>query len=254
MHSLLKYRLKRLKRSVLAKMALVSPKFLPLLATPAPLMKMEYRGSTQSKTLIIFLPGIGDLAEDFERRGFIDDMRRHGIAADAVAIDAHYGYYAARVIHERMTDDVIASARAAGYEQIWLAGVSLGGFGAASYASRHPSHITGLVLLAPYLGGAALIGEIASAGGMKNWEPGNVSEGDYQRALWIWFKHHFANDTPALRIYLGCGTRDMFVRANALLAEVLPQEQVFLIPGGHDWRIWKKIWQKFLAGRTTLIC
>jgi pimeloyl-ACP methyl ester carboxylesterase len=252
MRSPLRYRLKRLKRSVLAKMAVVSPRFLPLLATPAPLVKMEYRGSEQSKTLIIFLPGIDDLAEDFERRGFIDDMRRHGIAADAVAIDAHYGYYAARVIHERMTDDVLASARAAGYEKIWLAGVSLGGFGAASYASRNVSQVTGLILLAPYLGGAALIREIAGAGGMKNWEPGNVSQDDYQRALWKWFKHHFTNDTPALRIYLGCGTRDMFARAHALLAEVLPEEQVFVIPGGHNWRVWKMIWQKLLAGRSTL--
>jgi pimeloyl-ACP methyl ester carboxylesterase len=254
MHSLLKYRVKRLKRGALAKLALFSPRFSPLLAAHEPLLKMEYVGGKQSRTLIILLPGIGDVAEDFERRGFIDDLRHQGIAADVVAVDAHYGYYAARVIHERMTDDVIASAHAAGYEQIWLAGISLGGFGAASYAARHSSKITGLLLFAPYLGSQAVIKEIANAGGIEQWEPGSVSEGDYQRALWTWFKHHFANGDPALQIYLGYGTRDMFARANALLADVLPRDRVFLIPGGHDWRTWKKIWRMFLAGRKTHLC
>jgi pimeloyl-ACP methyl ester carboxylesterase len=213
---------------------------------------MEYSNDAQGKRLIIFLPGIGDLAEDFERRGFIDELRRRDIAADAVAVDAHYGYYAERVIHERMADDVIASACAAGYEDIWLAGISLGGFGAASYAARHPSHIKGLLLLAPYLGSGTLISEIADAGGMKNWEPGNIPESDYQRALWMWFKGHLASENPALQIYLGYGVGDMFARAHGLLAEVLPQDQVFSIPGGHDWRTWKKIWRSFLASREHL--
>lgn len=251
MHSLFRYQVKRLKRSTLARLARLSPRFRPLLSARAPLVQMEYRGSLQSRTLIIFLPGINDVAEDFERRGVIDDLRRHGIAADAIVVDAHYGYYAERVIHKRMADEVIASARAAGYEQIWLAGVSLGGFGAAFYVSQYPSHITGLLLFAPYLGSGTLIEEIANAGGMKNWEPGHVAEGDYQRALWAWFKHYFATDNPACRIYLGYGTRDMFAPANALLADVLPQDRVFSIPGGHDWRTWKKIWQMFLAGWKT---
>jgi pimeloyl-ACP methyl ester carboxylesterase len=253
MDSLLNYRLKRLQRGVFAKLALLSSRFHPLLQPSVPLVKMEYRGATQSKNLIIFLPGIDDVAEDFERRGFIDDMRRHGIGADAIAVDAHYGYYASRAIHTRITDDIIASAYETGYERIWLAGVSLGGFGAASYAARHTSHIAGLLLLAPYLGGRELVGEIACAGGIRQWEPGVVREGDYQRALWTSFKQGFASNQAELPIYLGYGKRDMFEQANTLVADVLPPQQVFAIPGGHDWRTWKQLWQMFLENwKTTL--
>jgi pimeloyl-ACP methyl ester carboxylesterase len=245
-HPFLSHRLKRLKRNALARLALLSPRFTPLLRTPVPLLQKKYGGSSQSKTLLIFLPGIGDIAEDFERQGFIDDLRHHGITVDTVAVDAHYGYYSAKVIHERITEDVITAAHAAGYERIWLAGVSLGGFGAATYAARHTSHVAGLMLFAPYLGSPAFIKEVADAGGIGTWEPGLVPDGDYQRALWRWFKHHYVDGTPPVPLYIGYGTRDMFARANALLADVLPREQVFSVTGGHDWRTWKKIWQMFL--------
>jgi pimeloyl-ACP methyl ester carboxylesterase len=248
MHAFLIHRLKRLKRGTLARLALYSPRFTPLLYMPVPLSQKKYGSGMQSKTLLIFLPGIGDIAEDFERQGFIDDLRRHDVVVDAVAVDAHYGYYSSAVIHERITEDVIAAAHAAGYERIWLAGVSLGGFGAATYAARHTSHVAGLLLFAPYLGSPTFIKEVADAGGIEKWEPGPVSEGDHQRALWRWFKHHYAyaNGTPSVPLYLGYGARDMFAGANALLADVLPQDQVFSISGGHDWRTWKKIWQMFL--------
>ena len=247
MLSLLSYRFKRLNRSVLAKLALLAPGLGTLTAAPVPLMTLEY-GGRESRTLMIFLPGIEDVAEDFERRGFIREMRREGIAADAVAVDAHYGYYAKKSIFERITDDVIASAHATGYEEIWLVGISLGGFGAASYAARHrSSRISGIVLLAPYLGDKTLIKEIADAGGVKGWEPGHVAPSDFQRDLWAWFKHYVSERKPALPIYVGYGMHDMFCHANALLADVLPCDRVFAIPGRHDWHTWKQIWRMFLV-------
>jgi pimeloyl-ACP methyl ester carboxylesterase len=246
MLSLLSYRLKRLNRSVRAKLSLLAPR-LDALRASAPLLKLEYAGRKENRTLIIFLPGIDDVAEDFERRGFIHELRREGVAADAIAVDAHYGYYARRVIFERITDDVIASAHAAGYEHIWLVGASLGGFGAASYAARHVSHVSGVLLLAPYLGDKALIDEIADAGGLSRWDPGHVAESDFQRRLWAWFKHRFSEAGPALPIYIGYGAGDMFARANALLADALPNDRVFAIPGRHDWHTWKKIWRMFLV-------
>jgi pimeloyl-ACP methyl ester carboxylesterase len=261
MLTLLSYRLKRLNRGVRAKLSLLAPRFGTLTATPVPLMKLEYAGRRKNRTLMIFLPGIDDVAEDFERRGFIHALRREGVAVDAVAVDAHYGYYAKRALFERITDDVIASAHTAGYEEIWLVGISLGGFGAVSYAARHVSRISGVVLLAPYLGDKALIREITEAGGVKGWEPGHVPEGDFQRSLWTWFKrhvsasaptmpifkHHVSASDPAMPIYIGYGTGDMFASANALLADILPHDRVFAIPGRHDWRTWKQIWRMFLA-------
>ena len=246
MRSDFNYRLRKLKRATVARLALLSPRFDPLLKTDTPLARMDYPGDEETRHLIVFLPGIGDLAEDFERRGFISEMRRHGISADAVAIDAHYGYYASRAIHARITEDVVSSAREAGYENIWLAGISLGGFGAASYAARHASDIAGLLLFAPYLGDAPLIREIAAAGGIRHWEPGRVDEGDYQRAVWVWFRQEFAGMESELPVYLGYGRRDWFEDAHSLLAELLPQQQVYSIPGGHDWPTWQKLWQALL--------
>lgn len=247
MHPLLRYRLKRLKRGTLAKLALLSPKFSPLLGRLVPLVQSHYLGSRTSNKLVVFLPGIDDLAEDFEHRGFIDDMRRREVHADAVAIDAHYGYYAQRAFLDRMTDDVITLAHAAGYRHIWLAGISLGGFGAASYAARHPSRITGLILLAPYLGTRILIKEIVQAGGIKNWEPGHVGDTDYPRILWRWFKKQGGGDQSEIPIYLGYGSGDRFATANDMLATALPQEHVLSIPGGHNWHTWKKIWKTLLS-------
>lgn len=247
MLSLLSYRLKRLNRSVLAKLSLLAPRLDTMGALPVPLMKLEYSAQKRNRRLIVFLPGIDDVAEDFERRGFIHELRREGIAADAIAVDAHYGYYAKRVLFDRITDDVITSAHANGYEEIWLVGISMGGFGAASYAARHVSRISGVMLLAPYLGDKALIGEIADAGGLNGWEPGHVSHTDFQRSLWAWLKLHALGRTPTLELYIGFGTGDMFARANALLADILPRERVFAIPGRHDWRTWKRIWRMFLV-------
>lgn len=247
MLSLLIYRLKRLNRSVLARLSLLVPVFGALVPVRVPLMRLEYGSQGQSRTLIIFLPGIDDVAEDFERRGFIRELRREHISVDAVAVDAHYGYYAKKALFERITDDVITLAHRAGYERIWLAGISLGGFGAVSYAARHISRISGVILLAPYLGGKALIKEIAEAGGVMKWDPGHVSQNDFQRSLWAWFKNYLPVCKPALPIYIGYGTRDRFAEANMLLADLLPRERVFAIPGRHDWRTWKQIWRMFLV-------
>lgn len=248
MRAYLTYRLNRLKRGIVARTALLSPRVRARIMTERPLQRLSYFLRNDRRNLIVFLPGIGDVAEDFFRRGFVQEMERHGVAADAMAIDAHFGYYAARAIHTRLTDDVIASARTMGYEKIWLAGVSMGGFGAATYAAMHPDKIAGIVLFAPYLGPATLIEEIAAAGGIARWEPHPIAQEDYQRALWAWFKQHVAVDgVNTLPIYLGYGKRDMFEKANSLLSEILPVGHVFPVSGGHDWRTWKLIWRQVLS-------
>jgi pimeloyl-ACP methyl ester carboxylesterase len=245
MFSPLPYRLKRLQRGVFARIVRAAPRLRFLLPVATPLMTLEYSGGGQSKTLIVFLPGIDDVAEDFEARGFISDLRARGITADAIAVDLHYGYFAEKKVFERLSE-VVEAAYAADYEEIWLAGISLGGFGAALYVSRAAHRIAGVLLLSPYLGNDALIEEIADAGGIGKWQPGELVEGQYQRALWAWFKHHFAVTNPKLKMHIGYGENDRFARANGLLAEKIPCSHVYAIAGSHDWRTWKTIWQTFL--------
>ena len=105
------------------------------------LATLAYTAAIPSAVLVIFLPGIGDLAEDFESRGFIEALMQSPLRADAMAVDAHYGYYGRRTLLERLAQDVVLPARSR-YREVWLVGISVGG----------PDHIGRALLLAPYLG------------------------------------------------------------------------------------------------------
>src|SRR3546814_2428360 len=88
-------------------------------------------------------------------------MQKHDIAAavhqrwaeaDVLLTSATFAYYKERNIVERLQQDIIAPARAQGYQHIWLAGASIGGMGVLFYEHEHPGELDGLVLLAPWLG------------------------------------------------------------------------------------------------------
>lgn len=245
----IRHQMKRLKRNLLCRLVRTSPAFASLLPATLSLSRLNYRCGQPTRALVAFLPGIRDLAEDFQIHGFIDTLGEHEVAADAVALDAHYGYYATRTIHDRLTTEVIVPAQEAGYEKIWLVGISLGGFGALSYAAQYPKNVAGVVLLAPYLGDSPLINEIKAAGGLSEWSSAGIEDVDYQRALWGRIKHHEGIRLSKLPIYLGFGEQDAFATANRLLADVLPSEHVVTVRGGHDWGTWKMLWKKLLSAR-----
>jgi enterochelin esterase-like enzyme len=46
------------------------------------------------------------------------------------------------------------------------------------------------------------------------------------------------------KVVLGFGIEDIFVEQCRILADVLLPEQVFTVPGGHDWPTWKKLFIK----------
>lgn len=199
---------------------------------------------------MILLPGIGDFAHDFELNGFIEAVDRHRVTADAIAVDLHLGYYVRHRALEQLQRDVLEPAHAAGYTSIYVVGISLGGFGATLYAMEHASDIQGLILLAPYLGDSALANEIRTAGGLLEWKDEAITPDDHLRRLWRWLKRcalERGGSSMLRNIYLGYGTKDSFAPANALLADILPAENVFTVPGGHDWRTWKRLWNLFLT-------
>jgi pimeloyl-ACP methyl ester carboxylesterase len=210
--------------------------------TPAPLRTVRYEGSGQPRTLVVLLPGRYDSPGDFGRAGFPEMAARAGAQVDMVAVDAHLGYYFKRIIVERLHEDVIVPARRR-YERIWLVGVSVGGTGSLAYAESHPENVDGIVLLAPFLG-EEVVGEVAAAGGLRGWQPPHpLAPDDYQRRLWAWLKRYEGGSEGEIPLYLGYGTRDSFARANGLLGEILPEERVFILPGGHDWRTWRALWE-----------
>jgi len=244
------YRLRRFKRGLFSSLAKRWRIFSPLLRAQVPVRLNHYASVNHPQELLIFLPGIGDVLEDYEFRGFIDAARRNAVPFDMTVADLHFGYYIKRIAIERLREDIILPARAKGYTRISLAGISLGGFGALYYAMHHPEDIARLFLLAPYLGDERVIGEISQAGGVKSWSPDTTSaEHDEPRKLWRWLKR-VANGTGSLSLvdfYLAYGLQDAFAAGNNLLAELLPAGHVYKIRGKHDWTTWSSLWDMLLA-------
>lgn len=236
-----------------------------------------------ARHLIAFLPGAWDVAEDFQRFGFVSQVRDRGLAADIVAVDSHVGYFNNGSIAERVRDEVVTPAREAGYRSIWLVGISLGGLGSMLHASRHPG-VDGIVALAPYLATRDVIAEVRQAGGLAAWA-GNAepAAGDWERRLLKWLAGYAgqavttattagkaANDAtdtsgavgmadvragpadsdchaaPRPELILAYGLQDRFADSLSLLAPVLDPARVVTIDGGHEWDTWTRLWTMVL--------
>ena len=93
------------------------------LTVTEPVRVKHYRSDDPARELLIFLPGIGDVLEDYESRGFIDAAHKSGVALDITVADMHFGYYVTRTAVERLRDDIVLPAQAEGYSRISLAGI-----------------------------------------------------------------------------------------------------------------------------------
>lgn len=197
--------------------------------------------------LIVFLRGRGGSHEDFAEEGFVDDVWHRKLPFDMMAPDTHIGYYFAETLVPRLKEDVIDPARARGYERIWLVGVSMGGLGALMYLRSHPEDLKGVYIISPFLGYADIVEEVADAGGIAEWTPGAYDSGDdWERMFWDWLKTYADDPGTWPPVYLGYGEEDDFARAQAMLADILLLERVFVIEGGHDPLTMRRLWLRFL--------
>jgi pimeloyl-ACP methyl ester carboxylesterase len=213
------------------------------------------------RCLIVMLPGYGDRDWTFEKRGMIAALRQSNVQADAIALDAHFGYYKKGLLLERVQKDVLEPAKKRGYERIWLVGASMGGAGALGVSAVFSQHIAGTLLLAPYLGGD-IVDEVKDAGGLSRWKSGDaVTRKEYLgpsglprqqdrktffRYLWAWSKKRLRPDQSTVPLYVAVGVRDRLLTANRLLAAVLPKSHLLEDPGGHGWKAWLPLWRRFL--------
>ena len=206
----------------------------------------------QPGVLMVFLPGVFAMPREFVENDFTKLLREQHIAADVLLVDAHLGYYSERSIVERLQSDVIAPARSRGYAQVWLVGISLGGYGALIHAAGHrrdpAGRVDGIVVIAPYTGDTRVIGSIADSGGLARWPAPERSlpPNAFDTTLWRWLQG-YTNGQPRPPLYLGYGLGDSYASREALLAAALPASHVFTAPGGHDWPTWKTIWQRMLT-------
>lgn len=203
-----------------------------------------------ARCLVVFLPGRGDDAGDFERHGFVTELVQRGLSVDIVAADATIGYYLRGTFLERLARDVVGPARARGYRHVWLIGNSLGGIGTLYYARGHTSEVTGVLALAPYLGERELIDAIDEQGGLATWQGPRRADAltpdNYVREIWRWVQAIARGRERGPDIYLGFGRSDRFARAGMLLADALPDDHVSVISGGHDWDTWRRLFAQFV--------
>jgi pimeloyl-ACP methyl ester carboxylesterase len=198
----------------------------------------------ERRNLIVFIRALYGNHKTFEKEGLVAMVRAKGLSYDMVAPNAHMVYYYGRTLDKRLREDVIEPARSAGYKNIWLVGVSMGGLGSLLYLLNYPedSGIAGIVLMAPFLGEREILHEIIQAGGLRKWEPGDYGDNDRQRLLWDWLKRYDQQQNHLPPIYLGYGDDDAYALGQGLLAAILPSNQVVLIEGTHSVDTVKEIW------------
>jgi len=194
-------------------------------------------------TRVLLLPGAYQQPEDFISAGFADAVRARSLPIDLFFIEPQLAHLTDRSVLQSLREAYLRPARAQGCRAVWILGISLGGMLALGLAQQYADEIEGLCLFAPYLGNRMLTLEIERAHGVRNWKPGVIAADDEERQLWRYVQA-FGGMRPLL--CLGYGREDRFSAGHRLLAQALPSEQVYVIPGGHDWRTWRALWDNFL--------
>lgn len=203
------------------------------------------KSDSPNRSLIVMLPGMGDRADTFQSNGFLDGGDHWNF--DVLVVDAHFGYYRERSLIPRLHQDVIVPAIAEGYKNIWLLGISMGGFGSLLYADQHPDNVSGIILLAPFLGEPEIAQSIEAEGGLALWSPDDA-EGleDYEIGIWSWLKDA-SNGSNNSRVILGYGRSDRMANSYGPLIDALDPDQVYEIDGGHKWTTWAPLWSQIAA-------
>jgi hypothetical protein len=203
---------------------------------------------TVAATRIVCLPGAYHTAEDFLAAGFDSSVRARQLPIDLLFVDVEMQHLADRRALAQLRTDIVMPARAFGCETLWFMGISLGGFIALDYVASNVGDLDGVCLLAPYLGNRILTTEIAGAAGLDEWEAGEAAESDEERRVWRFIQ---SQPSHSRLLYLGFGRDDRFAAAHRLMADALPPDAVDMVPGGHDWRAWKMLWENFLDAKFT---
>lgn len=192
---------------------------------------------------LVLLSGTYSEPEDFVREGFPAAVSERAINAEIVMAEVRAAWFADGSIVQRLHESVMLPARERGRSRIWLAGISLGGLAALSYAARHESEVAGIVLISPYPATRDVLREMEAAGGPGRWKPVIPPEGDLEREAWLWLASP-ADGRPPVHCYFA--SDDRFAPGQRRMAETLAPERVREMPGGHDWSAWRALWLEFL--------
>lgn len=142
-------------------------------------------------------------------------------------------------------------------EDTWIAGLSMGGYGAMKAALRRPDlfsragSFSGALDLAGWIGlcrgngNRQALRVFANAFGDPDTIPGTCHD------LFRLLRELKASGKPLPRIYQCCGTGDFLHGGNARFRDFCGQEDVPLTyeewPGAHDWAFWDEAVRRFLS-------
>lgn len=232
-------------------LALLGASCVRLLPAPNPMGRVEAQPPPrEARCILLLLPGVGDRGVELVRQGFFRQVQDRALPVAVAAADATLGYYFSQTLHARLAEDVIAPLRRAHpAARLWLAGISMGGFGALLFAQQHAAEVDGVLAMAPFLGGPELAQEIRAAGGLGQWKAPPREEptaANYQRQLWRWLKEVTSVGAEGPKLHLGYGIDDPVSAQGAMLASALPSGRVTLRPGAHVWEAWSPIFDSFL--------
>jgi pimeloyl-ACP methyl ester carboxylesterase len=199
----------------------------------------------RSETLLVLLPPSLSSIDDFDAQGFVAAVRQRQLPLDLLLADVTAQQVVDNTVVSTLLAEVLQPARAAGYRAIWLAGISMGAFAALHCAAHHANQLAGLYLLAPYPGTGDVLAEIRAAGGAARWYQGECSAQD-ERAWWQWLGRESAKAEWITPVYFGTGADDRFLNGQRLLADLLPEARVRMLPGRHQWPTWKALWDDWL--------
>lgn len=188
------------------------------------------------------LTGSYSTAEDFVREGFLEDLQRRGLDAWVAMGEVRAAYFSDGSIVQRIRESVVEPARDEGLARLWLAGVSLGGLACLCYAARHGEELERVALFSPYPGTRELLREIGTAGGAERWNAA-AKPLDPEREAWRWLRERGAG---AERIECWFASGDRFAQGQRSMARLLAPSSVHEVPGGHEWKDWRGMWNDFL--------
>jgi pimeloyl-ACP methyl ester carboxylesterase len=200
-----------------------------------------------AKRRIVLLPGAYQSPEDFQTAGFLAAVRERRLDIDIVLVAPELAHLTDRSALTQLHTDVVVPAQSSGCCAVWFAGISMGGFLALLYAADHPKALNGICLLAPYLGNRMIRAEITRFQSLAKWNAGMADAQDElaeERRVWRYIANYLPHPPPVH--YLGFGRDDRYATAQRLLASQLPPDSVDVIDGGHDWSVWRQLWDRFL--------
>ena len=203
-----------------------------------PLQAEYFHYRDTNSTLVVLLHGLGGKPANFLKYGTLEQILECNPDVNVVGVDGHFGYYREGIIIDRLQQDVIQPARAAGVSTIWLAGVSLGGLASLDYRQQYPGEIEAVILMAPYLGEWDELQAYLA-------DPQAFRESANSDYLDVWDSLLNIASKQA-EITLAYGDADDFHPELQWLASRLDPQQVITAPGGHRWTVWQGLWPEAL--------